>query len=111
MLESWVSIPLTIFWIVGVTNAINLIDGLDGLATGVSGIAIGTILVMAVLMGNTTVALFCLRRRQHYRVPVLQLSSGQDFHGDTGSLFLGFCLAMLSLLDLNRLRLYPSLRR
>ena len=60
MLESWVSIPLTIFWIVGVTNAINLIDGLDGLAAGVSGIAIGTILVMAVLMGNTTVALLCL---------------------------------------------------
>ena len=46
-IAAWISIPLTILWIVGVTNAINLIDGLDGLAAGVSGIAIGTILVMA----------------------------------------------------------------
>lgn len=59
-LETWVSIPLTILWIVGVTNAINLIDGLDGLAAGVSGIAIGTIAVMSFLMGNTMIALMCL---------------------------------------------------
>lgn len=59
-LEAWVSIPLTILWIVGVTNAINLIDGLDGLAAGVSGIAIGTIAVMSFLMGNMMIALMCL---------------------------------------------------
>ena len=48
----WIGIPLTIIWIVGITNAINLIDGLDGLAAGVSTIALITLSVMAMLMGN-----------------------------------------------------------
>ena len=46
------STPITILWIVGVTNAINLIDGLDGLAAGVSSIALITISAMAIVMGN-----------------------------------------------------------
>lgn len=95
----WLSIPLTIFWIVGVTNAINLIDGLDGLAAGVSGIATATILVMALIMGNVTVVL----------ISVLLLGSiigflffnfhpAKIFMGDSGALFLGFTLATLSIL-------------
>lgn len=94
---SWLSVPLTIFWIVGVTNAINLIDGLDGLSAGVSGIATTTILVLALMMGNTTVVLLC--------VALLGSIAGflfYNFHpakifmGDSGALFLGFCLATLS---------------
>ena len=46
------SIPFTIVWIVGITNAINLIDGLDGLAAGVSSIALITISGMAIIQGN-----------------------------------------------------------
>lgn len=46
------SIPLTLLWIVGITNAVNLIDGLDGLATGVSTIALITLATMAYIMGN-----------------------------------------------------------
>lgn len=49
------SIPLTIIWIVAITNAINLIDGLDGLAAGVSTIALLTILGMAFIMGDALV--------------------------------------------------------
>jgi UDP-GlcNAc:undecaprenyl-phosphate/decaprenyl-phosphate GlcNAc-1-phosphate transferase len=98
-IAAWLSIPLTVFWIVGVTNAINLIDGLDGLAAGVSGIAIATILTMAAIMGF---------------VPVILLSTillggvigflfynfhpAKIFMGDSGALFLGFCLATLSML-------------
>ena len=46
----FLSIPITVFWIVGITNAINLIDGLDGLAAGVSSIALITISIMAILI-------------------------------------------------------------
>src|SRR5699024_11263575 len=46
---------ITVFWIVGVTNAFNFIDGLDGLAAGVSSIALFTISGMAVIMGNVYV--------------------------------------------------------
>lgn len=96
---TWLAVPLTIFWIVGVTNAINLIDGLDGLSAGVSGIATTTILVLALMMGNVTVALLC--------VVLLGSIAGflfYNFHpakifmGDSGALFLGFCLATLSVL-------------
>ncbi|MDQ1911261.1 MraY family glycosyltransferase [Paenibacillus sp. GD4] len=96
---SWLAVPLTIFWIVGVTNAINLIDGLDGLSAGVSAIATLTILVLALMMGNVTVVLLCV---------ILLGSIGgflfYNFHpakifmGDSGALFLGFCLATLSVL-------------
>jgi UDP-GlcNAc:undecaprenyl-phosphate GlcNAc-1-phosphate transferase len=98
-LETWISVPLTIFWIVGVTNAINLIDGLDGLAAGVSGIAIGTIFVMSMLMGNVPVALLCLvLLGSIIGFLFFNFHPAKIFMGDTGSLFLGFCLALLSLL-------------
>lgn len=95
----WLSIPITILWIVGVSNAINLIDGLDGLSAGVSAIATSTILVLSLMMGNVTVAL----------LSVILLGSiigflfynfhpAKIFMGDSGALFLGFALATLSIL-------------
>ncbi|MGG1616034.1 MraY family glycosyltransferase [Paenibacillus sp. NRS-1782] len=103
-LESWISIPLTIFWIVGVTNAINLIDGLDGLAAGVSGIAIGTIFVMSLLMGNYMVAMLCLvLLGSIVGFLFFNFHPAKIFMGDTGSLFLGFCLAMLSMLGFKQI--------
>lgn len=103
-LESWISIPFTILWIVGVTNAINLIDGLDGLAAGVSGIAIGTILVMSLLMGNTMIAFLCLLLLGAIiGFLFFNFHPAQIFMGDTGSLFLGFSLAMLSMLGFKQI--------
>ncbi|WP_313996964.1 MraY family glycosyltransferase [uncultured Paenibacillus sp.] len=94
----WLSIPLTIFWIVGCTNAINLIDGLDGLAAGVSGIAIGTILVMAGLMGSEPVILMStLLLGGIIGFLVFNFHPAKIFMGDSGSLFLGFSLAVLSM--------------
>lgn len=96
---SWISIPLTILWIVGVTNAINLIDGLDGLAAGVSGIAIGTILVMAAFMGFAPVILLsAILLGGVIGFLVYNFHPAKIFMGDTGSLFLGFGLATLSML-------------
>lgn len=100
----WLSIPLTIVWIVGVTNAINLIDGLDGLAAGVSGIAIATILVMSALMGQSSVILLAavllggVMGFLHYNFHPAKI-----FMGDSGSLFLGFALAMLSMLGFKQI--------
>lgn len=105
-INDWIGIPVTILWIVGVTNAINLIDGLDGLASGVSGIAIATILIMAIIMGFQPVILLStlllggiigfLRYNFH---------PAKIFMGDSGSLFLGFCLAMLSLISFKQITL------
>ncbi|CAM4276118.1 glycosyltransferase family 4 protein [Paenibacillus tarimensis] len=98
-IAEWIAIPLTIFWIVGVTNAINLIDGLDGLAAGVSAIAIGTILVMAVLMGfEPVILLSTLLLGGILGFLVFNFHPAKIFMGDSGSLFLGFSLATLSML-------------
>ncbi|WII37258.1 glycosyltransferase family 4 protein [Paenibacillus thiaminolyticus] len=103
-IESWIAIPLTIFWIVGVTNAINLIDGLDGLAAGVSAISIATILVMAVFMGNPMVILLCaVLLGSIIGFLFFNFHPAKIFMGDTGSLFLGFSLAVLSLLGFKQI--------
>jgi UDP-GlcNAc:undecaprenyl-phosphate GlcNAc-1-phosphate transferase len=95
----WLSIPLTILWIVGVTNAINLIDGLDGLAAGVSAIATGTMMVMSLMMGNVTVALLCaVLLGSIIGFLFFNFHPAKIFMGDSGALFLGFSLATLSIL-------------
>lgn len=93
------SIPLTILWIVGITNAINLIDGLDGLAAGVSSIALITITGMALLMGNTfvtSVSLIVLGSTLGFLI--YNFHPAKIFMGDTGALFLGYIISVLSLL-------------
>ena len=98
-IAGWISIPLTILWIVGVTNAINLIDGLDGLAAGVSGISIATIVVMASLMGfQPVILLSTLLLGGIVGFLVFNFHPAKIFMGDSGSLFLGFSLATLSML-------------
>lgn len=91
------SAPLTVLWIVGVTNAINLIDGLDGLASGVVAIIAASLLVFALLLDSPfTVVLMagivgaCLGFLPHNREPA------RIFLGDAGSLTLGFLLAAFS---------------
>jgi UDP-GlcNAc:undecaprenyl-phosphate GlcNAc-1-phosphate transferase len=95
----WIGIPITILWIVGVTNAINLIDGLDGLAAGVSAIATGTILALALMMGNVTVAILsAVLLGSILGFLVFNFHPAKIFMGDSGALFLGFTLATLSVL-------------
>ncbi|UOY91092.1 undecaprenyl/decaprenyl-phosphate alpha-N-acetylglucosaminyl 1-phosphate transferase [Ectobacillus sp. JY-23] len=93
--------PLTIFWIVGITNAINLIDGLDGLSAGVSSIALTTLAVMAFL-GNTplilTIAVIVIASTIAFLF--YNFNPAKIFMGDTGALFLGYCISILSLLGL-----------
>lgn len=103
-LGEWLSIPLTILWIVGVTNAINLIDGLDGLAAGVSGIAVATIMVMGIIMGNEAVILLsAVLLGAIGGFLFFNFHPAKIFMGDSGSLFLGFALATLSMLGFKQI--------
>jgi UDP-GlcNAc:undecaprenyl-phosphate GlcNAc-1-phosphate transferase len=95
----FLSIPFTILWIVGITNAINLIDGLDGLAAGVSSIALITISGMALIQGNLyVVAVGSIVLASTLGFLVYNFHPAQIFMGDTGALFLGFIISVLSLL-------------
>ena len=94
----WASVPITVLWIVGITNSVNLIDGLDGLANGVSTISAGTMLVIALLVSEGQTALImaalvgaCVGFMPYNRNPA------QMFMGDTGSTFLGYILATVSI--------------
>lgn len=91
------SLPITILWIVGVTNAVNLIDGLDGLACGVSTIASLTMFVVALLVseGNVAVVLAALMGACLGFLPY-NMNPAKIFMGDTGALLLGYVLATTS---------------
>lgn len=92
----WASIPVTIIWIVGVTNAVNLIDGLDGLAVGVSSIATFSLFFIAILSGEPTVAIIsaALAGGCMGFIPY-NFNPAKIFMGDTGSTFLGFTLSVI----------------
>ncbi len=96
--------PLTVLWIVTITNAVNFIDGLDGLAVGVSAIATTFMLVIAIQVSEIPVAviLACLLGACLGFIPY-NFNPAQIFMGDTGSTFLGFLLASLSIKGLFKL--------
>lgn len=94
----YLSIPVTVIWIVAITNAVNLIDGLDGLAVGIATISSLTMLIITMLVSNGVVAVpmaalagACLGFMPY------NLNPAKIFMGDTGSTFLGFILATMSI--------------
>ena len=93
----WLSVPVTIIWIVAITNAVNFIDGLDGLAVGVSAISTASLLVIALMVQETEICIIlaallgaCLGFIPYNKNPA------KIFMVDTGSTSLGFILACLS---------------
>ncbi|AOH48656.1 MAG: glycosyltransferase family 4 protein [Centipeda sp. (in: firmicutes)] len=91
------AIPATIFWIVGLTNTVNLIDGLDGLAAGVSSIAAVTIFLVAMEEGIPFVAMVTAALAgAAVGFLYYNFNPARIFMGDTGSMFLGFMLAGIS---------------
>lgn len=93
------SVPITLVWIVGVTNAVNLIDGLDGLAAGVSSIAALSLMVLCIMTGSTTaVVLTAALAGACLGFLPRNFNPAEIFMGDTGSTFLGFVLAVTSIL-------------
>lgn len=93
----WFALPVTILWIVGVTNAFNLIDGLDGLATGIALVALATTLTVSLALGNHEVSLLCVALLGALLGFLrYNFNPARIFLGDSGSLFVGFMLAVLS---------------
>ncbi len=94
------SIILTIGWVVGVTNAINLIDGLDGLSTGISVISAVSLLIIFVLNGSPLISILLITAIAGALVGFLpfNFAPAKTFIGDTGSNFLGFSLSIISIL-------------
>jgi len=96
---SWLNIFLTVFWIVGLMNAINMLDNIDGLSSGITIIAALAILGLALQKGEASAALLCLALagsclgflRYNFK-------PAKIFMGDCGSMFLGYMLATLAVL-------------
>lgn len=98
------AVPITVIWIVAVTNSVNLIDGLDGLADGVSTIGALTMLIIALLMGDIPMAIICgaMVGACVGFIP-FNRNPAKIFMGDTGSTFLGYMLATVSVIGLFKL--------
>lgn len=99
ILPWWLDYPLTLAWLVGMTNAVNFLDGMDGLATGLVAIAAFTLLIIALVKGALPVAIWvgatvgaCLAFLRFNFHPA------QIFMGDAGSNFLGFLLAAIAVM-------------
>jgi UDP-GlcNAc:undecaprenyl-phosphate GlcNAc-1-phosphate transferase len=97
-LPYWLSVIVTVLWIVGMMNVINLLDGMDGLAAGISAIAGGTFAVLALELGRPEAAVLsaivagaCLGFLRHNFYPA------RIFMGDSGSHLLGFILATVAI--------------
>ncbi len=101
-LNDILSVIITFFWIIGVTNALNLIDGLDGLATGVSAIATLALTIVFALNGSGELPLLITVALLGGLVGFLpyNFNPAKTFMGDTGSNFLGFTLATVSMIGM-----------
>lgn len=95
---NWLSIPITLFWVVGITNTLNFIDGLDGLSAGVAMISSLSLMFVASKFGYSNVVIMsaavaggCLGF-----LP-FNFNPAKIFMGDTGALLLGFMLAAISI--------------
>jgi len=93
----WLAIPFSVVWIVLVTNAVNLIDGIDGLASGTAAIALVAVAVIARGFALPTVAgCAAIVAGACLGFLVFNFHPASIFLGDSGSLFLGFAIGVLS---------------
>jgi UDP-GlcNAc:undecaprenyl-phosphate GlcNAc-1-phosphate transferase len=99
----WLGCPLTLLWVVGITNAVNLSDGLDGLAAGISAIACGVIAALSLHSDNPMMAVFALSLMGSLSgFLVFNFNPARVFMGDCGSLFLGYTIAASSVMCMTK---------
>jgi UDP-GlcNAc:undecaprenyl-phosphate GlcNAc-1-phosphate transferase len=102
-LPLWASVVVTLLWLVGCSNAFNLIDGLDGLATGLALFATGTVLAHAVLIGEPALALVMGALTGALAAFLLfNFPPASIYLGDAGSLTIGFVLGCMALVWANK---------
>lgn len=95
----WFSWPLTILWIVGITNAVNFIDGLDGLAAGLSAVACGVMVVLSIYFHQAAMTVIMLAMLGALTgFLYFNFNPAKIFMGDCGSLLLGFTIATSSVM-------------
>ncbi len=98
VLPEWLSVTLTVIWIVFITNAVNFIDGLDGLAAGVSAIMSVSLVFISIRVGEYSIAILGIALMGScFGFLPFNFNPAKIFMGDTGSTFLGFMLATLSI--------------
>ena len=98
VLPEWLSVTLTVIWIVFITNAVNFIDGLDGLAAGVSAIMSISLVFISIRVGEYSIAILGIALMGScFGFLPFKFNPAKIFMGDTGSTFLGFMLATLSI--------------
>lgn len=104
VLASWFGVTMTVAWLVGISNAFNLIDGLDGLAGGVALFALSSLFIVAGLFGHNGAAVVAIILAGatigflRFNFPPASI-----FLGDSGSLFVGFMLAGLGLVSAQKI--------
>jgi len=96
----WLAVPLTVVWIVGVTNAFNLIDGLDGLAGGIGFISTAAVFVIALMTSGNFMVILVSAALCGAILGFLRYNSSpaRIFLGDCGSMLLGYSLSVLAIL-------------
>ncbi len=110
-LPAYIGLPLTVCWVVGIINAFNLIDGLDGVAAGLAGIASFSLAVWMGLCGGSMVSImlmltFCSACLGFLRY---NFAPAKIFMGDTGSMFLGLFFAYVSMAEYSKAATITSL--
>jgi UDP-GlcNAc:undecaprenyl-phosphate GlcNAc-1-phosphate transferase len=99
---SALNVALTIFWLIGITNAVNLLDNMDGLAAGIATIASGFLAISFLSSGHFTEALLLLTfAGALLGFLVYNSSPASIFMGDCGSMFIGFFLASAALVNVS----------
>lgn len=101
ILPVWAQYIVTVFWMLAILNSVNLIDGLDGLAVGVSGIMATCVMIIVILLQSPAVAILAagLAGACLGFVPY-NFNPAKMFMGDTGSMFIGYTLAVMSIMGL-----------
>ena len=98
VLPEWLSVTLTVIWSVFITNVVNFIDGLDGLAAGVSAIMSISLVFISIRVGEYSIAILGIALMGScFGFLPFNFNPAKIFMGDTGSTFLGFMLATLSI--------------
>jgi UDP-GlcNAc:undecaprenyl-phosphate/decaprenyl-phosphate GlcNAc-1-phosphate transferase len=99
---SWLAYPVTILWIIGITNSVNLVDGMDGLAGGISAFASFSMGIIALLQGQLLTAILAFGLfGATAGFLVYNLPPAKIFMGDSGALLLGFALSVIPLMGIS----------
>lgn len=95
---AWIDLPITMFWVIGVTNALNLLDNTDGAASGTAAIAALSLFAVAALNGQFLVAALAVALSGAcFGFLVWNKEPARIYMGDSGSLFIGFMLAAIAI--------------